>query len=114
MVQNKNIALYVVLSIITCGIFGLYWVYSINEDVNAVTKEQNPMSGVMVIVLTIVTCGIFGWYWLYKMGDNLDKVDGSSNSGIIYLIIGLFGLSIVSWAFIQDRLNKQSSNTPVN
>ena len=68
----------------------------------------------LLIVLTIITCGIFGWYWLYKQGDNLDKVDGASNSGIIYLVIGVFGLSIISWALMQDRLNKLSTNTPAN
>lgn len=114
MIENRNIALYIVLSIITCGIFGFYWLYTLNEDINAVSNEPNPMSSALVIVLTIITCGIFGWYWLYKQGDNLDKVDGSSNSGIIYLVIGVFGLSIISWALMQDRLNKLSTNTPAN
>lgn len=110
MVQNRNIALCIVLSIITCGIYGLYWLVVLNDDVNLVSKEPNPTSGGMVLLLTIVTCGIYGWYWLYKQGEKLDRADGGSSSGILYLVLGFVGLAIVSYALMQDRLNKFSGN----
>ena len=53
----------------------------------------------MVLVFTIITCGIYGWYWLYKMGDRCDRIKGmNGSSGILYLILGIFGLSIVATA----------------
>ena len=66
MTENRSIALYIVLTIITCGIFGLYWLVVLNNDVNTVSREQNPMSGGVVVLLTIVTCGIYGYYWSYN------------------------------------------------
>ena len=61
----------------------------------------------MVIFLMIVTFGIYGLYWLYKMGQKCDyirQVNGSS--GVLYLILGIFGLGIVADALIQDTINK--------
>lgn len=55
--------------------------------------------------------GIYMWYWLYKQGDNLDQIKASrglpaGNSGILYLILAIVGLSIVSYALMQNELNQ--------
>ena len=65
----------------------------------------------MTIILSIVTCGIYSWIWLYKTGDKVDRIrqmngELPSNSGLIYLLCAIFGLSIVSYALIQTELNK--------
>ena len=51
------------------------------------------------------------WYWLYKQGDAIDQVKTSrglpsGNSGILYLILAIFGLGIVSYALMQNELNQ--------
>lgn len=109
-VQQKNIALYIILSFITCGIFGLYWLYTLTEDLKAISGDVNATSGGMVILLSIVTCNIYQLYWLFKQGDTIDKVKSSrgmpsSNSGILYLLLSFFGLSIVSYALMQNEIN---------
>ena len=72
-----------------------------------IISRPTPDSGGMVLVFTIITCGIYGWYWLYKMGDRCDRIKGmNGSSGILYLILGIFGLSIVSYCLIQDTINK--------
>ncbi len=114
MVENRSIALYIVLTIITCGIFGIYWMVVLNDDTNAVTRNPNDMTGGIVVLLSIVTCGIFGWYWNYKQGEKLDKLEGQSNSAILYLVLSIFGLNIISYALMQDRLNKYSDNPNSN
>ena len=107
MVQNRNIVVCILLSIVTCGIYGLYWLYCMANDVNTVSNTQNGTSGGMVLLLTIVTCGIYGLYWLYQAGAKLDVAHGQSTSnGILYLILGICGLQLVSWALIQSELNK--------
>ena len=65
----------------------------------------------MVVVLTIVTCGIYAIYWAYKMGEKLDAAKQSrgipaSNSGILYVILYLFTGGIVSYALMQNEINK--------
>ena len=58
----------------TCGIYGLYWLYTLTEDVNKLTGDPNATSGGIVILLSLVTCGIYSWYWLYKQGERLDQI----------------------------------------
>ena len=55
----------------------------------------------------LITCGIYGLYWLYKMGERCDRIKGmNGNSGILYLILGIVGFSIISYCLMQDTLNK--------
>ena len=110
-IQERNIALYIVLSIVTCGIFGIYWYICLNDEINMVSKEQNPTSGGVVFLLSLVTCGIYGIYWCYCMGKRLataqqlaGKTPDTSLS-TIYLLLSIFGLSIVAWALMQNELN---------
>ena len=35
--KYRSVGMCVVLSIITCGIYGIYWYYCLNEDINEVT-----------------------------------------------------------------------------
>lgn len=97
----------IVLSIITCGIYGIYWMYCIHEDVQIVCDHPMSVSGGMVIVLTFITCGIYGIYWAYKMGQFLDVAKGmpGGNSALVYLLLSVFGLNIVAWALMQSELN---------
>ncbi len=110
MVKQRSVGLCIVLSIITCGIYGLYWLVCLNDDVNTVTGKPGT-SGGMVLLFTILTCGIYGIYWAYKMGDKLDQARAEHGAptgslAILYLVLDLFGLSIVTWALIQCEINK--------
>ena len=71
MIQQRNLAVCIILTIVTCGIYGLVWLYWLNDDTNTVSNEPNPTSGGIVILLSIVTCGIYGIYWAYKQGEKL-------------------------------------------
>lgn len=109
-IQRRDIAVCIILSIVTCGIYGIYWLFCLNEDTNTISAEPYPTSGGMVILLTIVTCGIYGIYWCYKQGEKLDRAAEmrgapKSERGILYLVLAIIGLSIVNYALMQDTLN---------
>lgn len=111
MIQKKSIGLCIVLTLVTCGIYGLYWLICLNDDTNKVSNEQQPTSGGMVLLLTLVTCGIYGIYWCYKQGEKLDRAAAmrgmpQSNRAILFLVFSILGLSIVSYALMQDVLNE--------
>ena len=110
MIKERNIAVCIILTIVTCGIYGLYWIICLNNDANTASNTFGT-SGGMVLLLTIVTCGIYGWYWVFKQGEKIDAAKksrgmDSSNSGILYLILCIFGLGIVAYALMQNELNK--------
>ena len=112
MIKQRNIAVCIILSIVTCGIYGLYWLACLNNDTNTASNTFGT-SGGMVVLLTIVTCNIYGIYWAFKQGEKIDAAKTSrgipsSNSGILYLILSLFGLGIVGWALMQNEINKMA------
>lgn len=110
-IPNRSIALYIVLTIVTCGIFGIYWAVVVVNDLNIATQEPHETSGIVVLLLGLVTCNIYTLYWMYKAGNRLDNLKVSlggyrESRGIIYLLLSLFSLSIVAIALIQSELNK--------
>ena len=71
--QNRSLAMYIILSILTLGIYSLYTFYSIAKDVNTMCEgdgEHTP-GLLMLIVLSLVTCGIYSFVWYYKLGNRL-------------------------------------------
>ena len=111
MIERRNIAVCIVLTLVTCGIYGIYWIVCLTNDVNTVSGDVNGTSGGMVVLLTIVTCGIYGIYWAYKQGEKLDFTKNnrgipSSNSGVLYLILQIFGFGIIAYALMKNELNK--------
>ena len=112
MFVRRSVPMCVILSIITCGIYQLYWFVCVTNEADAVTGEPGPGGG-MSLLFTILTCGIYGVYWGWKMGDKLDAsrarhgvVPGSF--AILFLLLNLFGLQIVTLAIIQSELNHYS------
>ena len=112
MIQQRSIAVCIILTIVTCGIYGVYWFICLTNDANTASNTFGT-SGGMAVLLTIVTCGIYGLYWAYKQGEKIDAAKAnrgvpSSNSGILYLILSIFSLGIVAWALMQNELNKMA------
>ncbi len=112
MIQKRDIVLAIVLSIVTCGIYGLYWFVVLTDDANRISEDDTTSGGISLL-LTIITCGIYGIYWSYKMGKKIYDAGQNYNknipdNSILYLILSLFGFSIINYCLIQSDLNKFS------
>ncbi len=110
-VERREIVTCIILCIITLGIYSLYWMYKLNTEVSAVSYEQAPTDSGLVVLLSIVTFGIYMLYWDYKQGERIDRIHNmrgvptSGSTNVLYLILGLVGVSIVSMALMQNELN---------
>lgn len=72
--KQRSVGIAILLSIITCGIYGIYWLIMLNDETNYVSgHQQDGTSGGVVFLLTLVTCGIYGYYWCYKQGEKLNE-----------------------------------------
>lgn len=109
--QPRNIGIAILLSVVTCGLYGLYWFVCLNDDANTLSGRTADTSGGMALLLSIVTCGIYEFFWAYKMGEKVNAakalrgLPNDPNSGILYLLLSIFGLSIVAFALIQNEFN---------
>ena len=109
-VKPRNLVVAIILTLVTCSYYAFYWMYTLTEDVKALSGEQNGTSGGMTILFAILTCGIYTWFWMYKQGEAIEKIKASrglptGNSAILYLILCLFGVGIVSYALMQNEVN---------
>ena len=105
--KERNIVLCILFTIITCGLYGIYWMICLNDEINLLSNEERPTSGVMVLVFSIITCGIYMLYWYYKMGSAVDRIKGSDgNRGLLYLLLAIFQLHIVDYIMMQDTINR--------
>ena len=109
-IKERNVVTAILLSIITCGIYGLIWFASMTDDSNRISDEKTA-SGGTAILYTILTCGIYSFYWSYKMGRKLyngGKKYGKDvpDNSTLYLILCIFGLGIVTDILVQTELNK--------
>ena len=99
--DDRGIASYIILSIITCGIYGYYFIYKMAHDVNlACDGDGESTTGLgMFIVLSFITCGFYAYYWYYKLGNRL--ADNAPRYGLSFredgttvLLWCLFGLLV--------------------
>ena len=117
-IQKKDIAICIILSIVTCGIYGIIWFVSLTDDVRIASEDQTLPSGGTAFLLTLVTCGIYGFYWAYRMGQAVNTartkrgLAANDSNSILYLILQVFGLGIVTYCLIQNELNGFSTTEP--
>lgn len=102
-------AVSILLTIITCGIYGIYWFIVLTDEINMLSEEDDTSGGI-AFLLTLVTCGIYGIYWAYRLGIKTGimkekRGGGSSDDRIVYLLLALFGLGIIVYALAQNEIN---------
>lgn len=103
MLKKRSIGMCIVLTLITCGFYSLFWLVGLANDFAA--KNNKPAEGGKVILLSFITFGIYFIIWNYKMGDSIEQA-GGKNEGTIYLVLAIFGLSLISLALMQAEENK--------
>lgn len=70
---DRGLFTYIVLSLITCGIYSYYFLYKMAKDVNVACEGDGGKTAGLLqfIVLSLVTCGIYSWIWYYSLGNRL-------------------------------------------
>jgi hypothetical protein len=107
----RSIPTDIILTIITCGLYGLYWQYKQMETLNAWLRRED-FNFVLWLLLSIVTCGIYAIYYEYKMAKGINEIQEKNNLRVakdlplICLLLSIFGLQIVSLAIQQLEINK--------
>ena len=108
--KQKNIAICIILTIVTCGIYGIVWFFSLTDEAASLNEDPN-LSGINAFLISLLTCGIYTIYWNYKMGKTLYEAKqkrniASTDQSVLYLILCLFGLGIVNYCLMQNEINE--------
>ena len=104
-IKNRNIVTAILLTLVTCGIYGIYWAIMLAKEAVSV-KDPND-DGILEIVLMLFLpfLGFFLAEKKFAEGCQMKGIPHSDNS-ILYLILGLVGLGIVNFCMMQNELNK--------
>ena len=106
-----NIPLYLILTILTCGVFNLYWNHRQMEACNALLNRRE-FSFWIWLLLTILTCGIYHIFYQYKMGAAIVEIQHLMNRDLfdklplLSVVVTIIGLSIVVDCIHQHEINK--------
>jgi hypothetical protein len=100
MIKKRGLAGVIILSCVTFGIYGLYWIHNLAKDVNAMCEgDGKKTSGLLkYIILTFITLGIYSLVWVYMLGDRLQDnapkynltFKESGGTVLLWLILGSF------------------------
>ena len=114
-IYKRNVALSIIYTIITFGIYGIFWQFEIAKESNALSKNDEGFCPALVVFFTIITCGIYGVYWGYKVGKKHNlfyETHGEQDKdyNVIYLLLLLFNylmpiLSLICYAIMQAKIN---------
>lgn len=92
--QNRGLLKYILLNFITCGIYGLYFIYKLAKDVNVICAGdgKNTAGLIKLILLSTITCGIYSFIWYYSLGNRL-----AENAGKYQLSFSENGTTVLMW-----------------
>jgi hypothetical protein len=109
--HRVDIATGIILSLITCGIYNIYWNYRQFEAMNELLGREE-FKFVPWLLLSIVTCGLYHIYTEYRMGAELydwlkaSGRDANPNLPVMGLVLSCLGLTIIADAIYQHEFNK--------
>lgn len=112
MLRKQNVVLYLILNIITLGIYGIFFWYRWTENVNKLCEGDDKESAnyLLVYILDWFSCGIYTLVWNYRQGERLyqaaDKYGVTIKQGGLFTVLLRIVFSPVAHAFKIINANK--------
>lgn len=111
---RRNIAMVIVLTFVTCGIYWFFWFYNTTVELKRTSGRAELNPGVD-LALAIVTCSLWGLYALYRNAQiahatlaarGVPHQDHSQLILILNIVALVVGVtSLVSMGVLQDDFN---------
>lgn len=107
----KSIGVGLVLTLLTCGIYGLFWQYKQMQVLNA-WLGRREYDFLTWFLLSLITCGLFAIYYEYKMARGINEVQHKhgmmvqGDLALLCVVLAIFGVGIASLAVQQHSINE--------
>ncbi|MBE6538670.1 MAG: DUF4234 domain-containing protein [Ruminococcaceae bacterium] len=110
-ISKKRISVSMLLSIVTFGIYTLYWQYLLVYNTQSIKYDEKNCIDKMACFVFVP---FYSLYWWYTRGELIKKEFIAHNysywsSGILYVILSILGLNIIAMAFMQSDFNSLPS-----
>ncbi|MBQ7661299.1 MAG: DUF4234 domain-containing protein [Clostridia bacterium] len=112
-INKRKIAVCILLTIITCGLYQIYWDYLLVKNIRAIKKDESSCVGEMLCLIFVPA---YSFYWWYTRANTVKyeftKHSYSFNSNsVLFLILEIFRLGIFSRIIMQSDFNSLPSET---
>ncbi|MBI2666337.1 DUF4234 domain-containing protein [Candidatus Woesearchaeota archaeon] len=97
MVKHRNIFLVYVFTIITFGIYGIYWTVSTKNEMNSL--------GAKIPTAWLLLVPFVNLYWGYKYCEGFSEKVKKDNNPVLWFVLYLF-VGFIIPGFVQSELNK--------
>ena len=97
MVKNRNIVMVYILSMITFGIYGIFWTVATKNEMNGLGAEI-PTAWLIIIPIANI-------YWMYKYCEGFSEKVKKDNNPILWFVLYIL-VGIIMPAIVQSELNK--------
>lgn len=98
MIKRRSLLTLILLSLITCGIYGIIFWYNYADDMNRVCEGdgKDTKNYIIVLILSFITFGIYYWIWLYGVGNRLAEngpryganITDNGSTVLLWMIVG--------------------------
>ena len=96
-IKHRNIVLVYIYSIITLGIYAIYWMVSTKNEINDLGAEI-PTAWLLIVPIANI-------FWVYKYCEGFSEKVKKDNNTVLWFILSMF-VGIVMPAIVQSELNK--------
>ena len=83
MIKERNPFAVIAFSIISCGLYSIYWLFSTAGELNQ--KGHLSMTPVVFLVLSLIP--FVGFYTLWQYASAVEKLSGSKLSGPVIFVV---------------------------
>ncbi len=108
---SSNVAVDVILTLITCGIYNLFWQHRQMRALNTFLGREE-FNFWTWLVLFIITCGIWHCYMQYCMGKAICQINQRLNRPVneslpvLSVVLTVFAMSVITDAIHQNEINE--------
>jgi len=105
MVKHRNPVMVIVLTVITLGIYGIYWVVSTTKELRSLKADAPNPWALVLFIIPLVNIIVALWYY-WKYSGAVEEISGFS-AVLLFLLWIVFSPAAVVIAQIQ--LNKRAA-----
>ncbi|GHU58711.1 hypothetical protein FACS1894133_4000 [Clostridia bacterium] len=108
--KTRSTVTVILLSVVTCGIYYLFWMYQTNKTINYLSGRESVGNGIVILSFF---CGPVGWYIWHKWDQTLIETSrqrgiGYSGNFLMWVILSVVaGVgALVMTLQVQDVVNR--------
>jgi uncharacterized protein DUF4234 len=109
--KDRSPALVLLLSVVTCGIYHVYWYFATLYEMRDAGHSPTGNSPWLDFLFAVVSFGLYGFYVDYRIGKAIIDLQAErglreNDTSIIAVILDIVGLGVVASTLQQSELNR--------